>query len=195
MDIGFTPPSTGYNIFNPWAEFNISGQFLCETFVLLAPGMPQTAGKIGLNYTTVAISNEPAQATQLFTALISTAFLENDIQKILDAGEEAIDRNSKILQIVRDGRSWHSRYPDDWRETRRLLKEKYTQEGGATRDWNGYELNTGSVIGSLLCGNGNFVKTLQPAFNFGWDADNNVATTNYIMIIITGKIPGNYINN
>ncbi|MHC4642595.1 MAG: hypothetical protein ACYS32_13195 [Planctomycetota bacterium] len=40
MDIGIQPPLTGSIVLNPWADFNISGQFICETFGLLAPGMP-----------------------------------------------------------------------------------------------------------------------------------------------------------
>ena len=65
MDLGIKPPMTGSVVLNPWAEFNVSGQFLCETFGLVAPAMPQTAAKIGLHYTRVAIDNEPAQTTQL----------------------------------------------------------------------------------------------------------------------------------
>jgi hypothetical protein len=61
MDLGIKPPMTGNVVFNPWAEFNVSGQFLCETFGLVAPAMPQTAAKIGLHYTRVAIEQEPAQ--------------------------------------------------------------------------------------------------------------------------------------
>ena len=76
MDLGIKPPYTGSVNLNPWAEFNVSGQFLCETFGLVAPAMPQTASKIGLHYTRVAIDNEPAQTTQLFTSMISTAFIE-----------------------------------------------------------------------------------------------------------------------
>jgi hypothetical protein len=181
MDIGIKPPYTGYTEFNPWAEFNISGQFLCETYGLLAPGMPQTAAKIGLNYTTVAINGEPAQTTQLFTTMISTAFVENDIKKILDAGIAALDSKSIILQIIRDVQKWHSDNPADWRETRRLLKEKYTAEGGKTRDRNGHELNTGSIIAALLYGNGDFAESLKYAFNFGWDADCNAATVGTIV--------------
>jgi hypothetical protein len=60
MDLGLEPPLTGAVALNPWAEFNISGQFLCETFGLLAPGMPQTAARIGLNYTRVAIDEQTA---------------------------------------------------------------------------------------------------------------------------------------
>ena len=65
MNLGFEPPLTGNEALNPWAEFNISGQFLSETFGLMAPAMPQTASRIGLHYTRVAIDAEPAQTTPL----------------------------------------------------------------------------------------------------------------------------------
>lgn len=186
MDIGFKPPYTGYTTFNPWAEFNISGQFLCETYGLVAPGMPQTAARIGLNYTTVAINNEPAQTTQFFTTMISTAFIENDINKILDAGIATLDKSSIILQIINDIKKWHAQYPDNWKETRRLLKEKYTQEEGKIRDWNGYELNTRSIIAALLYGKGDFAESVKFAFNFGWDADCNAATVGTIVGVTYG---------
>lgn len=186
MDLGIKPPYTGYSAFNPWADFNISGQFLCETFGLVAPGMPQTAAKIGLNYTTVAINNEPAQTTQLFTTMISTAFVESNINKILDAGIASLDKTSRILEVINDIKKWYIQYPDNWRETRRLLKEKYTLEGGKIRDMNGYELNTGSIIAALLYGKGDFQESLKIAFNFGWDADCNAATTGTIVGVTVG---------
>ena len=107
MDIGIKPPYTGNGTLNPWANFNISGQFLCETFGLMAPAMPRTAARIGLNYTTVAIDNEPAQATQLFTAMIATAFIESDVGKILDAGMNALDEKSILMEIINDIKKWH----------------------------------------------------------------------------------------
>lgn len=186
MDIGIKPPHTGNGLFNPWANFNISGQFLCETFGLMSPAMPQTAARIGLNYTTVAIDNEPAQATQLFTAMVSTAFIEKDIDKLLVAGLKALDGGSILRQIIHDIRAWHQKYPDNWRETRKLLKEKYTREGGNFRDTNGHELNTGSIIAALLYGNGDFTESLKHAFNFGWDADCNAATVGSIVGVIYG---------
>lgn len=185
MDLGIKPPYTGYIAFSPWAEFNISGQFLCETYGLLAPAMPQTAAKIGLNYTTVAIDQEPAQTTQLFTTMISTAFIETDINKIIDAGLSAIDPKSKVLQVCNDVKAWYSKYPLNWKESRRLLKEKYTQNDGE-RDRNGFELNTGSIIAALLYGQGDFSETLKTAFNFGWDADCNAATAGTIIGVTKG---------
>jgi len=186
MDLGIMPPLTGRFTLNPWADFNISGQFLCESFGLIAPAMPQSAARIGLNYTTVAIDLEPAQATQLFTTMIALAFVEEDIDSLLDAGTAAIDPQSRLWQIITDVRRWHRAYPSDWRVTRRLLMEKYSQAGGAMRDRNGYELNTGSTIAALLYGQGDFVATLTTAFNFGWDADNNAATAGTIVGVLDG---------
>ncbi len=186
MDIGLGPPLTGSVVLNPWADFNISGQFICESFGLLAPGMPQTAAGIGLNYTRVTIDAEPAQTTQLFTAMIATAFITGDMDKILDAGLDAIDPKCAIRQIAKDARRWYQLYPDNWRATRRLVKQKYSRHGGAMRDRNGYELNTASTIAALLYGEGYLVKTLITAFNFGWDSDNNAATSGTIIGVIKG---------
>jgi hypothetical protein len=186
MDLGLDPPLTGMAVFNPWADFNISGQFICETFGLLAPAMPQTAARIGLNYTTVTIDGEPAQTTQLFTTMIAQAFVTENIDELVDAGLAAIDPDSDVYKIVQDVRRWHGQHPNDWKTTRRSLKEKYSRYGGAMRDKNGYELNTGATIAALLYGQGDFVQTLITAFNFGWDADNSAATAGTIVGVTKG---------
>ncbi len=181
MDLGIEPPLTGNLLLNPWAEFNISGQFLCETFGLLGPAMPQSAARLGLNYTRVAIDGEPAQATQLFNSMIATAFIEDDIEAIIEAGLAATDPKSALVSIVQDVRAWHRAHPHDWKKSRRMLKEKYSQVNGAMRDRNGYELNTGATIAALLYGQCDFALTLQTAFNFGWDCDNTAATAGTIL--------------
>jgi len=186
MDLGIKPPYTGNSLLNPWAGFNISGQFICETFGLMAPAMPQTAARLGLNFTTITISGEPAQTTQLFTTMIATAFVEDDIPSIIQTGLQAIDQESEIYTIVTDVIRWHKEHPTDWQETRRKLKEKYTQFNGRMRDSNGYELNTGSTIAALLYGQGDFIQTMITGFNFGWDADNNTATAGTILGVVSG---------
>lgn len=186
MDLGMDPPLTGMIQFNPWSDFNISGQFAAELFALIAPGMPQTAGRIGLHYTRIAVCGEPAQTTQLFNAMIATAFLTEDLEKILDAGVAALDPQSRIREIVNDVRRWHQQHPEDWRVTRRLIQEKYSAHNGEMRDRNGYELNTASAIAALLYGAGDYLNTSKIAFSFGWDADNNAAVGTTILGIIKG---------
>ena len=186
MDIGINPPLTGNLALNPWSGFNISGQFVCESFGLIAPGMPQTAARIGLNYTHVTIDAEPAQTTQLFTAMIATAFFTDDIETILDAGIASVDLDSGILPIIKDVRRWHQQYADDWRTTRRLIRDKYTLYESRMRNQNGYELCTAATVAALLYGQGDLVNTLIHAFNFGWDADNNAATAATVVGVIKG---------
>jgi hypothetical protein len=186
MDIGIKPPYTAYSPINPWASYNVGGYFLCETFSLIGPAMPQTASRIALNYTTVAVNNEPAQVTQLVATMISTAFIEDDLDVILDAGMAALDEKSLMRQIIRDVQGWHEAYPNDWRKTRSLLKEKYTQDGGSLRDKNGIELNTGAIIAAYLYGQGDMAETMKLAFNLGWDSDCNAATLGTILGVIRG---------
>lgn len=186
MDLGIQPPLTGNVVFNPWAEFNVSGQFLCETFGLIAPAMPQTAAKIGLHYTRVAIEQEPAQTTQLFTTMISTAFIESDINKIINSGVACLDPNSIMVQIIADVRKWHSENAENFKETHRLIHARYELKDALTRNRNGSELNTAAIIAALLYGNGNFEETIRYGMNFGYDADCNTATLGTILGAIYG---------
>jgi ADP-ribosylglycohydrolase len=188
MDIGIQPPLTGKISINPWADFNLSGQFVSETWGLISPGMPRTAARLGLHYTHVSIEGEPSQSTQMFATMISIAYLTSDIYKILDAGEAALDPKSEFLQIMRDVRRWHDENPGDWRANRKLIKEKYTRyDGRDMRARNGVILNGAATIAALLYGNGDFVETVRHAFNFGWDCDNNAAMSGAILGVIKGQ--------
>jgi len=186
MELGMDPPLTGMVLFNPWSDFNISGQFAADLLALVAPGLPQTAARIGGHYTGITISGEPAQATQLFAAMIATAFLTGDLEQIVDAGEAAVDPRSQIREIVQAVRAWHRQHPDDWRATRQHIKDKYTRYGGAMRDRNGYELNTAAALAALLYGQGDYIRTSKLAFSLGWDADCNAAVGTTIIGVIKG---------
>lgn len=188
MDIGIEPPLTGSAALNPWAEFNLSGQFLSETWGLISPGMPLSAARMAVHYTRVGIDREPAQAAQMFSSMIATAFFTPDLERILDAGVAATDPASSMRRIVADVRRWHKANPGDWRATRKLIQERYSRFGGQDmRDRNGVELNGAATVAALLYGAGNFTETLRHAFNFGWDCDNNAATSGAIVGVIKGQ--------
>jgi ADP-ribosylglycohydrolase len=188
LDLGIEPPLTGRIAINPWSVFNISAQFVSESFGHISPGMPQTAARIGIHYTHFAVDGEPIQTTQFFTAMIATAFFEKDVDRIVAAGVAALDPRSAIVALVDDVRAWVKEHPKDWRETRRKIKEKYTRHGGGMRDRNGYELNTAAIVGALLHGGaGDLKEVLRLAFNFGWDSDCNAATCGAIVGVILGK--------
>ncbi|MFC2124864.1 ADP-ribosylglycohydrolase family protein, partial [Bacteroidota bacterium] len=188
MDIGFEPPYTGRIAFNPWSVFNISGQFLCEQFALISPGMPQTAARIGTHYTHVAIDGEPTQTTQLYTTMIATAFFVDNYMDVINAGLAAVDPNSEIHEIVSNVIGWYKAQPDDWRATRLAIKEKYwSGVFGGPGGSNGYRIITAATIASILYGEGDFVEAIRHAFNFGWDADNISAMVGTIMGVLKGE--------
>src|SRR4051794_5305163 len=187
MDLGIEPPWTGNVVLNPWSDFNISGQFICESFGLMSPAMPQTAARLGLHYTRVAIDGEPAQTTQLFTTMIATAFVETDIDEILDAGAAAVDPKSEIAEVVATVRKLCRDNPTDWKKTRLAMKERWQTHGGIVRERNGYQLNTGCVVAALIYGRKDFVETLRTAFNLGWDADCDAATAATIVGVLKGR--------
>jgi hypothetical protein len=188
LDLGIDPPLTGRIEINPWADFNLSGQFVSESWGLISPGMPQTAARIGIHYTHVSVDSEAVQSTQMVDAMIATAFLSSDLEKILDAGAAALDPHSVMSHIMSDVRQWYRENPRDWRATRKLTKDKYCKYGGQDmRDRNGVWLNGASTISALLYGDGDFVQTVRAAFNFGWDADNNAAASGAILGVLKGN--------
>ncbi len=187
MELEIEPPWSGNATLNPWAEFNISGQFLCESFGLMAPGMPRTAARLGLNYTHVAIDGEPAQTTQFFATMISLAFLESDLNQLLAAGLEAVDSESETAEVVKFARSLHQKHPTDWRAAREAIKRRWFTRPGVIREENGYELNTACTVAALLYGNGDFNETVRIAINLGWDCDNNAATAATIIGVVRGR--------
>ncbi|MBS1877503.1 MAG: ADP-ribosylglycohydrolase family protein [Acidobacteria bacterium] len=187
LDIGVEPPLTGRLEINPWADFNLSGQFVSESWGLISPGMPQTAARIGSHYTHVSVDGEAVQAAQMMAAMIAAAFFTNDMEKILDAGAASVDSRSVMREIVTDVRRWWRENPRDWRVTRKLTKDKYCKFGGHDmRDRNGVWLNGASTIAALQYGDGDFVQTVRSAFNLGWDADNNAATSGTILGVMKG---------
>jgi hypothetical protein len=187
MDLGLEPPTTGRIAINPWAYFNLWGQFGCESFGLMAPGLPETASKIGLHYTQVSIDGEPAQVTQFLDTMFALAYWESDLNKLLDEGLKGIDPRSEVNAIVADVRRWHGENPTDWRATRQLIRDKYTRFKGDMPDKNGAVLNIAAIVGALLYGNGDYAETMRLCFNFGWDADCTAATAGTLIGQIKGK--------
>ncbi|HZZ44670.1 MAG TPA: ADP-ribosylglycohydrolase family protein [Tepidisphaeraceae bacterium] len=185
MDLGIEPPYTGRIAINPFSIFNISGEFCAESFGLCAPAMPQTASKIGLHYTHITIDGEPAQQTQFFDTMISLAFVEPDINKLIDAGTAALDPQSELRQVLADTRRWCAQYPD-WHDARKAIHDKYTLHQNELPDKNGYQLNTAAIVAALLYGKGDFTETIRMTFNFGWDADCTSATAGTIIGCIKG---------
>ncbi|MBI5833781.1 MAG: ADP-ribosylglycohydrolase family protein [Armatimonadetes bacterium] len=180
MDQGLVPPETGSQAHNEHAWYNLSGQFCTESFGLIAPGMPRAAADLGLHYARIAVSGEPLQATQYWTALISLSMVgQPDLQATITAALAAVDPRSAMAEVVADARAAHAAHPADWRAGRAAIHAKWHDQ----RKWgyNSTPLNGGAVILALLYGQDDFDATLRYAMALGYDADCNAATAGTVL--------------
>ncbi len=203
MEQGVIPPETGSTAINQHAGYNLSGQFCVEAYGMIAPGMPQTAADIGLHYARIAVSEEPLQATQYWTSLISLmAIHDGPLTTALDSALAAVDATSATAEVVADARRLHREHPHDWKVARQAIQEKWVKR----RKWNmnSTPSNGAFVLLALLYGEGDFYKTLQYAMALGYDADCNAATAGAVMGTRLGfsriaalppfKMPDRYVN-
>src|SRR5919201_919381 len=103
-------------------------------------------------------------------AMEAQAFVESEIDKLIDTGVSVIPRTSIIYRMIGDIREWHAGEPD-WRRARERIAAHY---GYDTHGGNCHVVpNHGLIIHSLLYGDGNFQKSLLIANTSGWDTDCN----------------------
>ena len=203
MDQGVVPPQTGSVAHNPHAWYNLSGQFCTESYGLIAPGMPQAAAELGLYYAHIAVSEEPLQAAQYWTSLISLrAFHEGTLAEAMRLALAAVDPKSCMAEVVADSRRLFQAHPGDWKAARQEFDKKWRLQRG----WNANStpVNGGFVCLALLYGNDDFYRTMQLAMALGHDADCNAATAATVVGVRTGfkriaampqfKMPDHYVN-
>ncbi len=203
MDEGVVPSETGSVARNPAAWFNLSGQFCVESYGLIAPGMPQAAADIGLHYARIAVSEEPLQAAQFWTSIISLrAFHNGSMEAALQLALAAVDSRSCMAEVVADARRLYHAHPEDWKAARQEFDKKWRLE----RRWNNNStpVNGGFVCLALLYGGDDFYRTMQLAMAMGHDADCNAATAGTVVGVRVGfkriaampqfKMPDLYVN-
>ena len=203
MNEGIVPPDTGRVDRNTFASYNLSGQFCVESYGLIAPGMPRTAAETGLHYAGSPSPEEPLQATQFWTSLISLlAFHDGSLDAALEQALAAVDAGSAMAEVVADARQAFREHPEDWKAARRQIDIKWRVDRG----WgdNSTPLNGGAVCLALLYGRDDFYRTLQYAMALGYDADCNAATAGTVVGSRLGfrriaalprfKMPDRYVN-
>jgi hypothetical protein len=98
------------------------------------------------------------------------AFVEPDIQALLDCGASFIPRDAVIYRLIADVREWHAG-ERDWRVARERLAARY---GYDKYRGNCHVVpNHGLIILSLLYGGGDFQRSLMIVNTAGWDTDCN----------------------
>ncbi len=188
MERGFVAPDTGRKENNRhW--FQIDPQLVNEIWSAFYPGMTKQAAERALWGARITNDDWGTHPTIAYGAMISAAFFEKDVGKLVQIGIDAVPDEGPFAEGLRDVVKWHADH-DDWRDSRRKIHDRY------------YEYKKGdyeapvSVVSSLvnglvgimavLYGEGNYIKTVGIATSAGYDCDNQAATAGGLIGVRNG---------
>lgn len=193
MHFGYTPPFTGSKELNPhW--YQIDPQLINEIWAFTAPGMVQYAASKSEWAARITSDSWGVEPTIHYGAMYAAAFFEDDIDKLIQIGLDALPPDGRYAATVREMIELHKQYPKDWKSAWKVMADKYyVNEPDLTKTiWNA-NLNGACAILAMLYGEGDFQRTLDLSCAMGFDADNQAATVAGLLGVINGTkgLPAN----
>ncbi|MYD42687.1 MAG: ADP-ribosylglycohydrolase family protein [Gammaproteobacteria bacterium] len=162
----------------------IGAQIFIDGWAMVCPGDPERAADFARRAGSVSHDGESVYGAQVLAAMEAQAFVEDDIDKLLDIGVAQIPSDSVLAGMIRDIRAWHAENPDDWRVTFKKIQQNYGYDkyGGNCH----IMPNHGLIIMALLHSNGDFSESMKIVNTAGWDTDCNSGNLGCLMGIRNG---------
>ena len=148
----------------------IGAQIFIDAWAMLFPGEPDKAANFAEAAARVSHDGAAVDAAKLIAAMESAAFVESDLNTLLDTGLKFVPSDGIIATMIADIRAWHAS-GIDWRTAFFKLRERYGYDkfGGNCH----VVPNHGLIILAMLFGEGNFQRSLMIVNTCGWDTDCN----------------------
>jgi len=163
----------------------IGAQIFIDGWAMVSPGNPEQAAYLAEQAALVSHDGEAVHAAKLLAAMEAQAFVEDDVQRLLQVGLGFVSKESLIRRVVEDVRDWHAGDNEhDWQRTRALIAERY-----------GYDKFAGNchvvpnhalIILALLYGQNSFQETMHIVSTAGWDTDCNAGNVGCLFGIKNG---------
>lgn len=180
LRLGLLPPMSGEVDNSKWKTSN-GAWIRSEIWASLAPGAPDAAVKYAVMDAMVDHGISEGVCAEIFTAgMQSLAYIESDIEKLIESALSKIPEDSMTAKTVRLVTECYKK-GIPYRETREKVVE-FNKELG----WFQAPENIGFVIIGLLYGEGDFKKSMCYAINCGDDTDCTAATVGATLGIIGG---------
>lgn len=162
----------------------IGAQIFIDGWGLISPGDPMRAADFARRAGSVSHDGEAIYGAQMIAAMVAQAFVENDIDRLMDAGLKTIPGDCLIAKLIADIRAWHRAESEDWVANFRRIEEQY----GYDRYGGGCHMipNHALIILALLHGRGNFQESLKIVNTCGWDTDCNSGNVGCILGVMGG---------
>ena len=161
----------------------IGAQIFIDGWAMVAPGDPDQAVRFAEEAARVSHDGEAVYGAKIVAAMESLAFVEQDINKIIDGALRYIPADSVINRLIGDVRDWHARH-NDWRDTRQAIADNYGYDkyGGNCHMVPNHAL----IIASILHSNDDFSEAMKIINTCGWDTDCNSGNVGCFMGIKNG---------
>ncbi len=161
----------------------IGAQIFIDGWAMVAPGDPELAADLARRAGSVSHDGEAIYGAQVIAAMEAQAYVENDIQKLIDTALRFIPSNSIIYRLINEIREWHASEPD-WRKNREQIAAFYGYDkyGGNCHMIPNHAL----IIHALLHGDDDFQKSLMIVNTCGWDTDCNSGNVGCLLGIKNG---------
>ncbi len=181
---GVIPPHSGSSALNgrTVAE-QIGAQIFIDGWGMVAPGDPALAAAFARKAACVSHDGEAIYGAQVIAAMEAQAFVESDVNNLLDTATGLIPRDSVIYRLIADLRDWRAGL-DDWRLARERIVARY---GYDKYPGNCHIVPNHALIHlGLLYGDDNFQKSLLITNTSGWDTDCNSGNLGCLLGIKNG---------
>ena len=163
----------------------IGAQIFIDGWAMVSPGDPDQAARLAEQAARVSHDGEAVHAAKLLAAMEAQAFVEPDVQTLLDVGLGFVPRDALVRRVVDDVRAWHAGdNSHDWERARALIAERY-----------GYDKFPGNchvipnhalIVLATLYGGNSFQDTMRIVNTAGWDTDCNAGNAGCLFGIRTG---------
>jgi ADP-ribosylglycohydrolase len=163
----------------------IGAQIFIDGWAMVSPGNPRQATFFAEQAARVSHDGEAVHAARLLAAMEAQAFVENDVQKLLELGLSFVPTDSLVRRVVEKVRNWHAGdNGQDWHRARALIAENY-----------GYDRFPGNchvipnhalIILALLYGRNSFQEAMHIVNTAGWDTDCNAGNLGCLLGIKNG---------
>jgi ADP-ribosylglycohydrolase len=161
----------------------IGAQIFIDGWAMVFPGDPERAADMARRAASVSHDGEAIYGAQVLAAMESLAFIEPDLNRLLDVAVSFIPADSVIYRLIADLRTWRAADPD-WRAARHKIQTHYGYDryGG-----NCHMVPNHALIHlGLLYGDDDFQKALLITNTAGWDTDCNSGNVGCLMGIKLG---------
>ena len=182
---GIEAPASGSSALNgKIISEQIGAQIFIDGWGMVTPGNPALAADLAARAGSVSHDGEAVYGAQVLAAMVAQAFVEKDINALIDCGISFIPNDSTLYRMIADVREWHAAEPDDWHAGRQKIAEVYNYEnyGGVCHIMPNHAL----IILALLYGNDNFAESLKIVNTAGWDTDCNSGNVGCLLGIKNG---------